>query len=86
MNIPEATQLAARATLTNALRVLDSGWRADSRYLTGSELMLADVAAYVELGQLQPRFTNLFDFAPFPNVGRWLAEMQQVRGHDDMAR
>ena len=64
--------------------MLDSGWRADSRYLTGSGLTLADFAAYVELGQLQPRFLNLFDFAPFPNVGRCRAEMQQVRGHDDV--
>jgi glutathione S-transferase len=84
LNIPEVTQQAARATLTNALRGLDSGWLAESRYLTGAQLTLADFAAYVEIGQLQPEFTNVFDFEPFPNVQRWLDEMRQVEGHDDV--
>lgn len=84
LDIPHATQQAARATLTNALRALESGWLAESRYLTGSQLTLADFAAYVEIGQLQPGFTNVFDFKPFPNVQRWLDEMKQVEGHDDV--
>lgn len=84
LNIPESTQLAARTTLTSALRTLDSGWLAQSRFLTGAQLTLADFAAYVEIGQLQPEFTNLFDFAPYPNVQRWLAEMKQIDSHDDV--
>lgn len=84
LNIPEATQQAARATLTNALRALDSGWLAQSRYLTGAQLTLADFAAYVEIGQLRPEFTNVFDFEPFPNVQRWLNDMKRVDGHDDV--
>jgi len=83
LNIPETTQQAARSTFTRALRALESGWLAQSRYLTGAELTLADFAAYMEIGQLQPCFTNLFDFEPFPNVRRWLEEMQRVDGHDD---
>ena len=62
---------------------MESGWLAQSRYLTGAELTLADFAAYMEIGQLQACFTNLFDFEPFPNVSRWLEEMKQVDGHDD---
>ena len=42
------------------------------------------MAAYVEIGQLQPCFTNVYDFSPFPNVARWLADMQAVPGHDDV--
>jgi glutathione S-transferase len=84
LNIPEATQQAARATLSRALEALDTGWLADSRYLTGANPTIADIAAYVEIGQLQPGFTNLFDFGPFPNVQRWLESMQQVDGHDDV--
>ncbi|MEE4283315.1 MAG: hypothetical protein V2I41_15340, partial [Pseudomonadales bacterium] len=45
---------------------------------------LADIAAYVEIGQLQPEFTNVFDFSPYPNVQRWLRQMKQVDGHDDV--
>ena len=50
--------------------------------MTGEQLTLADFAAYVEIGQLQPGFTNVFDFEPFPNVQRWLDEMKRVDGHD----
>lgn len=84
LNIPEATQLAARATLARALQTLDSNLLSHSRYLTGSQLTLADFAAYVEIGQLQPCFMNLYDFAPFPNVRRWLGEMKKVDAHDDV--
>jgi glutathione S-transferase len=84
LNIPETTQQAARATLTNALNALDTGWLAQSRYLAGAQVTIADFAAYVEIGQLQPRFTNLFDFEGLPNVRRWLEEMQRIDGHDDV--
>ncbi len=84
LNIPESTQQMAQATLTNALRAMDSGWLANGRYLAGDQLSLADFAAYVEIGQLQPSFTNVYDFSPFPNVQRWLQDMQAVDGHDDV--
>lgn len=84
LNIPEATQQAAQVTLSNALNALDTGWLADRKYLTGEDVSLADLAAYVEIGQLQPGFTNVFDFSPYPNVQRWLGDMHQVDGHDDV--
>ncbi|HPA89167.1 MAG TPA: glutathione S-transferase family protein [Quisquiliibacterium sp.] len=83
LNIPEAVQQTAQAIFTRALRTLESGWLAQSRFLAGAQPMLADFAAYVEIGQLQPGFTNVFDFTPFPNVRRWLDDMKQVDGHDD---
>ena len=82
LDIPETAQRAAQATLTNALRALESDWLARSRFLSGDELTLADFAAYVEIGQLQPCFTNVYDFEPFPNVRRWLDDMKEVDGHD----
>ncbi len=84
LNIREATQQAAKATLTRALQTLETGWLTQSRYLTGDQLTLADMAAYVEIGQLQPQFTNIYDFEPFPNVRRWLADMTLIDGHDDV--
>ena len=84
LNIPDIMQQSARATLTNALHALDSGWLAKSPYLIGDQVTLADFAAYVEIGQLQPGFTNVFEFEPFPNVQRWLDRMKQVDGHDDV--
>ena len=35
LDIPEATQAAARATLTNALKALDTGWLEGSRFIAG---------------------------------------------------
>ena len=84
LDIPAQTQKAAQATLTRALEALETGWLEGSKYLTGDSLTLADFAAYVEIGQLQPGFTNVYDFEPFPNIRRWLADMKEVPGHDDV--
>jgi glutathione S-transferase len=45
---------------------------------------IADIACYGELGQL--RWANLFDYAPYPNVQRWLAAMEEVPFHDAVHR
>ncbi|XOV84780.1 MAG: glutathione S-transferase family protein [bacterium] len=84
LNIPDIVQQSALTTLTNALKSLESGWLAASDFLTGSQFTLADIAAYVEIGQLQPEFTNVFDFSPYPNVQRWLHKMKTIDGHDDV--
>jgi len=82
LDISEATQQAAQKTLTRALEAIETGWLANSCFLAGDTLSLADFAAYVEIGQLQPGFTNVYDFTPYPNVQRWLDEMRQVDSHD----
>lgn len=84
LDIPEIVQKSAQATLNAALKSLERGWLASSNYLTGNELTIADFAAYVEIGQLQPQFTNVFDLSPYPKVQAWLARMQQVDSHDDV--
>ena len=84
LDIPESTQRAAKATLTRALQGMESGWLAESSYLAGEDLSLADFAAYVEIGQLQPGFTNVYDFGPYPNVRRWIERMKRVEGHDEV--
>ena len=82
LDIPQSTQDAAKATLTSALKAMDNTWLAKHQYITGDHLTLADMAAYVEIGQLQPDFTNVYDFSPFTNVQRWLNDMKSVKGHD----
>lgn len=86
LKIPESMQKAAAATLSRALQVLETGWLSGSRFLAGESLTLADFAAYVEIGQLQPQFTNLFDFSPFPNIRRWMQELAETPGHDEAHR
>ncbi len=82
LDIPQAFQDQARATLTSALKALNGGWLEGNAYLTGEHLSIADFAAYVEIGQLQAGFTNVYDFGDFPNVMGWLETMKQVREHD----
>lgn len=83
LNIPEQAQASARKNLTAALGALDTWWLKDSKFLAGDAVTIADLAAYVEIGQLKPEFTNVFDLSPFPNVQRWLDSMAKVEGHDD---
>ena len=45
-------QQSAKATLTRALETLESGWLAQSRFLIGDSVTIADLAAYIEIGQL----------------------------------
>ena len=46
-------------------------------------MTLADLAAYVEIGQLRDCYTNLYDFSPLKNIERWIEDMTNVEGHDD---
>ncbi|MEE2784866.1 MAG: glutathione S-transferase family protein [Pseudomonadota bacterium] len=84
LNIPQSVQASAQNTLTHALNALESSWLAHTKFLTGDEVSIADMAAYVEIGQLQSEFTNVYDFSSFPRVEAWLADMHDVDGHDDV--
>lgn len=46
----------------------------------GPRATVADLVCYSEIGQFQ--FANLFDFAEYPNLRRWLAAMRDVPYHD----
>jgi len=83
LNIPELFQEADKRTFTAGLKTLDQHVLANTRYLAGDDLSIADISAYCEIGQLQPQFTNLYDYKPFPNVERWLADMRSQPAHDE---
>ncbi len=84
LDIPDLVQQSARRSITNALKVLERGYLKDRAFLMGDSVTLADIAAYVEIGQLRPEFTNVFDFSDFPIIRRWLDDMARVPGHDDV--
>lgn len=84
LNIPESIQVSAHRSLSRALKMLDTSVLSQGQFLTGDSMTLADLAAYVEIGQLQPGFTNVFDFSGYPNVQRWMSDMMRVDGHDDV--
>ena len=84
LNFSEDFLKISHASINKAFKALEDGWLAQSRYLTGDQLTIADMSAYVEIGQLQSKFTNVYDFTPFPNIRRWLEDMNQVAYHDEV--
>ena len=50
----------------------------------GTEMSLADLACYSELGQLLPQYQNLWDFRETPNVQKWCSRMAAVPYHEDV--
>ena len=84
LHFPEPVVDIAHKTFSRALRVIEDNQLNQSRFLIGNEMTIADLASYVEIGQLQPQFTNLFDFEPFPNTRRWMHDMAQIEGHNDV--
>mgnify|MGYP006161649731 CR=1 FL=1 len=74
----------AKRLFKNGLNALETQWLKKNNYICGDKATIADIAAYVEIGQLQSQFTNLFNFEPFPNINRWLERMTQMKGHDDV--
>ena len=84
LQFPEHVVSGAKAAAERALGALDTGPLANSRFIGGDGLTIADLAAYGDLGQLRPEFTNLYDFSKYRNVQRWLDDMMQADGHDDV--
>ena len=83
LDIPTHDQERAIRIFTSGLTTLNDHPLANGRYIAGDRLTIADLSAYAEIGQLQPQFTNLFNYGRFPNVQRWLAEMHQTPFHDE---
>jgi len=83
LGLTEGAINMSKRLFSNGLNALETQWLEKNSFITGDEATIADIAAYVEVGQLQSQFTNLFDFEPFPNVTRWLNAMTQLKGHDD---
>ena len=65
------------------MNALETNWLNKNKFITGDNVTLADLAAYVEIGQLRDCYTNLYDFKELPNIQRWIEDMTNVDGHDD---
>ena len=83
LNLPEILIGNAEKSFKDSLNALDTNWLEKNRFITGDQVTLADLAAYVEIGQLRDCYTNLYDFSPLKNIERWIEDMTNVEGHDD---
>ena len=84
LNFSEDFLITSKSNIEKAFEAIESGWLRDSRFLIGDTMTIADISAYVEIGQLQSMFTNVYNFEPYPNIRKWLKEMQNVDYHDDI--
>ena len=82
LNIPKSLIDSAKKTFGRSLLSLENFWLEKSRFIAGDDISIADLSAYVEVGQLKPEFTNLFDFKPLPKVRGWLTDMTKINSHD----
>jgi glutathione S-transferase len=73
-----ANELAIKAKGLQATAKLLNAQLGRAAFLTGDSATLADLAVYADLGQLQPQFCDLFDFAPYPHLSRWLKAMEAL--------
>ena len=60
----------SKATIEKAFQAIKCF--ANSKFLVGDNMTIIDLSAYVEIGQLQRQFTNIYDFTNMPNIQRWL--------------
>jgi len=63
------------------LEIVD-GMLRRARFLAGDSPSIADISAYEELGQNQPKYANCQDYADYPEIRRWFDEMEQLPAHD----
>ena len=66
--------------VANSLQIIN-GMLADSSYLAGSAVSLADISAYEELGQNQAKYANCVDYSSYPDICRWLLSMENLPYH-----
>ena len=84
LNFSEDFLETSKSNIEKAFEAIETGWLRESRFLIGDTITIADISAYVEIGQLQSMFTNVYNFEPYPNISKWLKEMQKVDCHDDI--
>ena len=53
-----------------------------SRYLASEDHpTIADLAVYGDVGQCQEQYLGVYDFSPYPNLVRWMKDLEQVPGY-----
>lgn len=66
----------------NTLSIIE-GWLADDRWIADTKQpSIADIAAYEELGQNQPKYANCTDYSAYPAIENWLKRMGKLPEHD----
>lgn len=82
--MPNAQDLLkqGKLSMSKSMKFLESNL-ADTKFLGGgSHPTVADLLLLPEVDQVMPGAFNLFDFAPYPHVQRWVADVKAVLGDD----
>ena len=76
-NFSEDFLETSKSNIEKAFEAIETGWLRESQGFDRDTMTIADISAYVEIGQLQSIFTNVYNFEPYPNIRKWLKEMQK---------
>jgi len=68
--------------LKNALQLLNDHYLKEFKWIGGKNPSIADLNAFCEIGQL--KHLGLFDFSNYPNVQRWLTQMEGCPAHNEV--
>merc|ERR1712124_116449 len=75
---------ASRKLAKSSISLLDSQLgKLGTAFMHGDEPRLSDLVVYGELGQLTPRFMNLYDFSNHAHVTRWMQNMEELPMFDE---
>ncbi len=66
--------------VSQALQIIDD-MLSRSPYLAGDHPTIADICAYEELGQNQPKYANCTSYDSYTGIARWLTDMEALPAH-----
>lgn len=78
LKFPPGHQEQGMAIITNSVAMMENSWLSQHKYIAGESLTLADLACFMEFGQLNAKFGNIFNFEPYPKVKEWMVSMETV--------
>jgi len=67
----EASIISADRALSTLDRELGA-----REFLAGKHMTLADIQVYQDVGQCQTQYMDTVDFSPYPNIRRWMKDME----------
>merc|ERR1712150_68913 len=85
MGDPEKVKNASKFA-KKILTMLNDFYLGNSPFICGDHATLADISAYEELNQCLPKYCDLLDFNPYPNIVKWMEKMSTLPEHDKAHR
>merc|ERR1712060_82241 len=81
LKLTEADQDNAKKIAKNVLNDFEEKFLVRTPFILSDTPTIADISAYQEIGQCQEKYCDFVDFSAYPKVQKWLAAVEQLKGH-----